>query len=294
MMMQRFKDKTALELLTLGQEYLLAHHENTHDAYLLLHDLLGDSVYTMFETPIKDAFVEAYVLGLQRIVAGEPVQYVIGKEMFFGREFRVTPDVLIPRPETEELVLSVLEYIDETYGESIKDLRIADVGTGSGAIAIALAAELKGAKIMASDISADALAIASENAKINEVEISFFEGDMLAPFYEVREKIDILVSNPPYIDVQTKAIDEKVKNNEPHIALFGANEGLYFYEEILKLSKDVLSDRGVIFFEYGYDQTSKIKRLIRQYFPESAVTFKRDMNGKDRICIIQNIKKIRK
>ena len=160
----------------------------------------------------------------KKLAAGLPVQYIIGNVDFYGITLKVNEDVLIPRFETEELVSKVIQYSSHFRNPSI-----VDIGTGSGAIAITLKKKLT-SSVTATDISKKALNVAKENALENNVSINFKEGNLLEP---LTEKYDIVVSNPPYIAYDEEIMDV-VKNNEPHLALYAPNNGIYYYEEILK------------------------------------------------------------
>ena len=212
---------------------------------------------------------------LKRLEMGEPVQYIVGDVDFYGYTFKVDKRVLIPRFETEGLVEIALKYLSD--GDSIIDL-----GTGSGCIAITLKKKLPNSSIDAVDISNDALDVAKDNAKLNNVDINFYLGDMLC----TNKKYDCIISNPPYIAYDEEVMDI-VKNNEPNNALYADNNGLYFYEEILKKSKDYLNDKYYIFFEIGYNQGESIKEIALKYL-DCNVEIKKDLQGFDRYVIITN------
>ena len=185
----------------------------------------------------------------KKLAAGLPVQYIIGNVDFYGITLKVNEDVLIPRFETEELVSKVIQYSSHFRNPSI-----VDIGTGSGAIAITLKKKLT-SSVTATDISKKALNVAKENALENNVSINFKEGNLLEP---LTEKYDIVVSNPPYIAYDEEIMDV-VKNNEPHLALYAPNNGIYYYEEILKNIKKYLNDKYLIAFEIGESQGKKIQ-----------------------------------
>ena len=173
--------------------------------------------------------LKAFLAGMEEYYQGKPIQYIKGCESFFGRDFKVNEDVLIPRYETEELVENILYRIDD-YFNDYKEIHLCDVGTGSGAIAITLALEEPRLKVIATDISKEALVVAQDNAKTLGANVEFRNGDMLQPLLDTHEKVDIFVSNPPYIP-NDQDIEAMVKDNEPHVALFGGNDGLYFYRK---------------------------------------------------------------
>lgn len=218
---------------------------------------------------------------IKRLNNGEPVQYIVGNVDFYGYILKVNKDVLIPRRETEELTEMVLKRI-----QAFNNPAIIDVATGTGAIAIALSKKLN-THIYASDISKKALSIALENINSNKADISLFEGDMLKPYIENNIKVDVIVSNPPYIK-EDEIIEDIVKNNEPHIALYAKNNGLEFYESILKDANKVLNDRFLIAFEIGMDQAEDIKKLANIYFENIKVEIQKDLSGKNRFVFVYN------
>jgi release factor glutamine methyltransferase len=193
-----------------------------------------------------------YVALINRRLAGEPIQYIFGETEFYGLPFQVTRDVLIPRPETEHLVEKVLELAGQ-----FTQPRIVDVGAGSGAIAVTLAAKLPDAQLTAIDLSAPALAIAEENAKRNGVVLRFLRGDLLSPV--AREHFEIVVSNPPYVpraDLATLSVE--VRDYEPELALFAGDDGLEVYRRLIPAAFEVLAPGGFVALEIGYDQSPAI------------------------------------
>lgn len=221
--------------------------------------------------------------GLKRLEKGEPVQYIVGNVDFYGLIFNVNPCVLIPRFETEELVSKTINYIKDYFNYPIKAV---DLGTGSGCIAVTLKHKLgNNIEMSAVDISKDALEVARENAKSNNVEIKFYHGDMLEP---LNETYDVIISNPPYIR-KDEEIMSIVKNNEPSIALYADNDGLANYEKILSTAKEYLNDRSLIAFEIGFSQGDKIREIVKKYFPNSIIKIEQDMQERDRFIFIFNI-----
>ncbi|MBR4421149.1 MAG: peptide chain release factor N(5)-glutamine methyltransferase, partial [Erysipelotrichaceae bacterium] len=166
------------------------------------------------------------------------------------------------------------------------DAVLCDVGTGSGAIAIALAKEESHLNVYASDISHEALEVAEKNASLNGCEITFLEGSMLEPYIEKGLKFDILVSNPPYIK-QHEQIERSVYDYEPHVALFGGEDGLRFYREIFENAYRIMKDDGMMFFEIGYDQKENLTALAQSHFPQAHVEVFKDINRKDRMLMIK-------
>ncbi|SEQ98321.1 release factor glutamine methyltransferase [Hyunsoonleella jejuensis] len=218
----------------------------------------------------------------------KPIQYIVGETEFFGLPFKVNTNVLIPRPETEELVSWIIEQLRIQNSE----FRILDIGTGSGCIAIALAKKLPNTSVYAMDVSEKALEVAKANAKLNEVNITFIKADILNYDYpqlvsEIKneiEKFDIIVSNPPYVRQQEKAsMQPNVLENEPHIALFVEdNNPLVFYEAISDFSKTALKKNGKLFFEINeYLGSSTMNVLHNNNFKN--IELKQDIFGKDRM-----------
>jgi release factor glutamine methyltransferase len=197
-----------------------------------------------------------FVEFIQRRMAGEPIQYIFGETEFYGLPFQVSRDVLIPRPETEHLVEHVLDLAGR-----FTEARIVDVGTGSGAIAVTLAAKLQDACLTAIDLSAPALAVAQENAKRNGVAIRFLRGDLLSPVAE--ERFEIVVSNPPYVpSVDRPTLSVEVRNYEPELALFAGDDGLEVYRRLIPDSFRVLVPGGFLVLEIGYGQQPAIAALL--------------------------------
>lgn len=226
-----------------------------------------------------------FLAGIERIMNGEPMNYVLGYSYFYGYKMITDPAVLIPRFETEELVGLVLSGVDEHFSDK-STVSVGDVGTGSGAIAVALKLEEKKLEVTASDISKEALEVAKKNAEANGADISFLEGSMLDPFVENGIRLDILVSNPPYIRAD-EDIEHSVKDFEPHVALFGGSDGLKFYRMILEKAHLVLKEKAYMYFEMGYDQAQNLTELVKQYFPDSTVTVYKDINRKDRMLKVE-------
>ena len=244
----------------------------------------GINLYLEIDNQVDKELNEKFEKGIIRLLDGEPLNYVLGYSYFYGYRFIVNPDVLIPRPETEELVGLILSQYDEYFkGEKIK---VCDIGTGSGAIAIALKKEEDNLDVYASDISAVALNVAKANASNNQCEITFLEGSMLEPYIEKGLKFDILVSNPPYIRSVEK-VEASVYDYEPHVALFGGEDGLKFYREIFENAAKILNDKALAFFEMGYDQKENLSKLAREYFDDVDIRVYKDINGKDRMLMLK-------
>ena len=224
---------------------------------------------------------EVFVKGIfQQLAAHKPAQYIIGNADFYGMQLKVDERVLIPRPETEELVELILAENPET------NLSVLDIGTGSGAIALALAKNRPDWTITASDISQDALDLARENAEIQNLNIFLKKSDC---FSEISSKYDIIVSNPPYISRRDESeVGLNVLHSEPHLALFADEDGLAIYRRIAEESKDYLNDGGKIYLEIGYKQGQSIPALFKENFPEKRVRTLKDQFGQDRMVVIDD------
>ena len=241
------------------------------------------NLYLDIDKPMDERVYKKFEPGIKRLLSNEPMNYVLGYSYFYGYRFIVNGDVLIPRMETEELVGLILSKYDEFFKD--KKIKVCDVGTGSGAIAIALKKEEDNLEVYASDISEEALEVAKLNARNNDCEITFLQGSMLDPYLEKGMKFDILVSNPPYIKT-VETIESSVYDFEPHVALFGGSDGLKFYREILENAKAIMNDKGLIFFEMGYDLKDSLTALVNSCLPDSKVEVYKDINGKDRMMMI--------
>ena len=218
---------------------------------------------------------------IERLNNGEPVQYIVGNVDFYNYNFIVNKNVLIPRFETEELVDRTIKKAKEYFDGKVD---ILDIGTGSGAIAITLSKELD-SNVIATDISKEALEVAKENAIKNNAKVEFINTSI---YNGINDKFDIVISNPPYISYNEE-IEEIVKNNEPNIALYADNNGLYFYEEILKNIKPILKEKYLICFEIGETQFESIKEFKEKYLPHSNIELVRDLQGRNRMVFITNI-----
>lgn len=230
------------------------------------------------------AYLKKYYKGnlddaIKRLQNGEPVQYIVGDVDFCGNIIKVNSNVLIPRFETEELVMKTYNYIKTKLNDNVS---IVDLGTGSGCIAISLKKLLPNASVSAVDISADALDVAKLNAK--DSDIKFYLGNMLEP---LDNKYDVIISNPPYIAYDEEIMDI-VKNNEPHMALYADNNGLHFYEEIIKNASKYLNKKSIIAFEIGETQANKICEYIKKYLPNAKVSVEKDLQNRDRFIFIFN------
>ena len=216
----------------------------------------------------------------QQLAAHKPAQYIIGYADFFGMHLTVDERVLIPRPETEELVELILAENPET------NFSVLDIGTGSGAIALALAKNRSAWSVTAADISQEALNLASENAKNQKLNIFFKKSDCFA---EISEKYDIIVSNPPYISREDESeVGLNVLHSEPHLALFADEDGLAIYRRIAEDATDYLKDGGKIYLEIGYKQGQSVPELFRKQLPEKRVRTLKDQFSQDRMVVVDD------
>lgn len=279
--------KTVRELIKEAESRLDDEHKDVNVAKVLFYHLAHKEpheLYLMMNEEVDPELEAAFLKGMDQYYQGTPIQYIKGYETFFGREFIVNEDVLIPRYETEELVENILYRIDDYFSDD-REIHLCDVGTGSGAIAITLALEEPRLKVIATDISEKALAVAKENASRLSANVEFRAGDLLEPLLKTNEKVDIFVSNPPYIP-DDQEIEAMVKDNEPHVALFGGNDGLYFYRRIFQEVKPLLKEKALLAFEMGFDQRELMEEAIHQFFGDHPFEIIKDMNGKDRMLFI--------
>lgn len=271
---QIFKDFEE-QLITQGEEA-----ESLSFVYRNLKNLsFTDFIFAIQQeiTPDEKEFVESIY---KQLAAHVPAQYIIGNTEFYGLELKVDERVLIPRPETEELVELILT-------ENAKpNQSVLDIGTGSGAIALALAKNRPDWLVTASDISPDALNLASENASLQDLKISFKKSDCFA---EIAENYDIIVSNPPYISrADESEVGLNVLHSEPHLALFAEEDGLAIYRKIAQEAKNHLREGGNIYLEIGYKQGHSVPALFRKYLPEKRVRTLKDQFGQDRMVVVDD------
>lgn len=256
-----------------------AGREASSAEWLLMHVLQVDRTGLLIRlsdelAPEQDLLFSEYLLAH---LNGVPVQHLIGYQPFYGRDVRVSPAVLIPRPETEELIEFVTGRLQ---GETFQPGEIVDIGTGSGAICLTLALEL-GQPVTTVDISPEAIAVAKENQQTLGGEVTFLEGDLLAPLAD--HSVRVLVSNPPYIE-EDELLSDVVFDHEPHLALFGGKDGLVFYRRLIEDSSRVLRDDfRLIAFEIGHNQGQEVQMMLKKRYPTVETGILKDINGKDRI-----------
>ena len=220
---------------------------------------------------------------INRYLNGEMIEYILNKTYFLSTPFYVNQNVLIPRQETEQLVLKTKELIQEMYAD--KEITIADVCTGSGIIGLSLKKYLKTATVYLTDISEDAIEVAKKNASLLDLKTNVLLGDMLIPLITSNIKYDVIICNPPYIsDIST--IDKKTWEQEPHLALL-ANPDTIFYEKVLSEYQKVINDRFLLAFEIGENMEKSLTQLVKTYCPFSEYFFEKDIYGKTRFLFIK-------
>ncbi|OIK21378.1 peptide chain release factor N(5)-glutamine methyltransferase [Bacillus amyloliquefaciens] len=277
--------KTVFEALSWASSYLTeAGREKNAAELLLLNDTGMDrsKLLANLQEPVGEDELYRFRRHVEMHKEGVPIQYIIGKEQFYGREFFVNDDVLIPRPETEEVVFHLLDKQNRVFSEGER-LNVIDIGTGSGAIAVTLALECGHFSVAASDISKEALQVAERNAQNLGADVRFLQGDLLTPFISSGKKADIIVSNPPYISEEEMAdLSDIVRFHEPLHALTDGGDGLKFYKRFMEDLPLVMKDKALVVFEIGYNQGKAVEDLFRHSFPNAEVEVVKDINGKDR------------
>ena len=263
------------ELIRQGEEA-----ESLSFVYRSLKNLsFTDFVFALQQEVTKEE--EVFVKGIfQQLTDHKPAQYIIGQTDFYGMQLKVDERVLIPRPETEELVELILAENPDM------NLSVLDIGTGSGAIALALAKNRPAWSVTAADISQNALDVASENSKNQNLQLFLKKSDC---FTEISEKYDIIVSNPPYISREDASeVGLNVLYSEPHLALFADEDGLAIYRRIAEDVKDYLKDGGKIYLEIGYKQGQSVPELFRKQLPEKRVRTLKDQFSQDRMVVVDD------
>lgn len=250
------------------------------EAEILLASVLGKDrvyLYTNYDLPVNQKEREVYREWIKRRVQGEPAAYITGNKEFMSLDFKVNPHVLIPRPDTEILVEEAMKLAARWPGE----VRICDVGTGSGAIAVSLAYYLKNARVYATDISREALKVAAYNAERHGVEIVLEEGDLLTPFLDKGEKFHLITANLPYINEEDyEMLDVSVKGYEPELALLAPGDGLDLYRRLLPQAFALLYDGGYLLMEIGFNQGEKALHMTKGWGKAEII---KDLAGRDRV-----------
>ena len=268
---------TIEDLLVYGKAYCHSDHVK-----LLLADLLKLNPLELLnhlEEVVEDEKVNLFKKEIQSLKEGKPLQYVIGNVNFYGNRFLVNENVLIPRFETEELVENTINYLN-LLGK--KDLKILDIGCGSGVIGLTLKQKYPTSEVDLVDISEKALEVAKQNAKNLALDVNFIKSDV---FENIDKKYDLIISNPPYIKDEEE-IEDIIKNNEPNIALNAGKDGLDVYRKILKDVKNYINTPCLIAFEIGMTQKEDLINLTNKYLDNVIIETKKDLSNKDRMIFI--------
>jgi len=278
------------EALKWASSFLEEHQRDNNVGEIVLQHLLKRNrtqLLTGMHDPLTNEQWEEFQTLLEQHVNGQPIQYLLGVEQFYGRTFKVNEEVLIPRPETEELVEGVLQRIEKMWSANEK-LELIDVGTGSGAIAITLALENANLHVHTIDIAQESIDVAKSNAETLGANVTFWHGDLLNPFLENGQKLNVVVSNPPYIPYQDwTELSDLVKEHEPFRALVGGEDGLDFYRRFAKDLPKVLQNKALVAFEVGVGQGEDVAGLLQTSFPAAKVEIVHDINGKDRMVFME-------
>lgn len=280
---------TVFEALKWASSFLVENGRDENVGEIYLRHIMGMSRSQLFaeqRRSVPQEKWEEFQAGIREHAGGVPIQHIIGHEEFYGRQFVVNEHVLIPRPETEELIYYGLGKMKDLFSEKDTTLQAADVGTGSGAIGVSLKLEADRwpLDMMAVDISSEALAVARKNSERLGADIRFFEGDLLQPLIGEGVKLDILLSNPPYIPLMDReTLSDVVIEHEPELALFGGEDGYDLYKRLMDELPLVMNERFLIGFEVGVGQGETVADLLRETFRDAEVEVVHDINGKDRM-----------
>ena len=280
--------KYVYEALSRASSFLSGHGREEQVARMLLQHVLNKThvqlLMDMREEISAEQFDHYWSL-IEEHSTGKPVQYIIGSEEFYGRTFKVNEHVLIPRPETEELIVATIARMKRLFTEQA-NLNLADIGTGSGAIAVTMKAEISTLQVTATDISSLALEVAQGNARELDAQITFKQGDLTAPISN--EKWDIVLSNPPYIShEEAPNLSDTVLNYEPHNALFADDEGLHLYKRLAEELPKIMNRPALIGLEIGYTQGLAVQAFFQKSFPSAQVDIVKDINGKERMIFCE-------
>lgn len=279
--------KNVMEALAWASSFLVDNGREETAARIVMQHILGTS-YSEVMLHLQDVLTIEQHMKFKELIEehanGRPVQYCVGSEEFYGRSFIVDESVLIPRPETEELVLGTINRLDKLFNR--QTLKLADIGTGSGAIAISMKLECPELSVVATDLSEKALMTAQKNAENLAATIDFRLGDLTAPL--VGERFDIILSNPPYIAFdEAKEMSSIVLEHEPHSALFADEEGLFLYRKLAEQLPAIVNKPALIGLEIGCTQGEQVAKFFKNSFPQSTISIEKDINGKPRMIFCE-------
>lgn len=279
--------KNVMEALAWASSFLVDNGREETAARIAMQHILGIS-YSGVMLHLQDVLTIEQLMKFKKLIeehaSGRPVQYCVGSEEFYGRSFIVDESVLIPRPETEELVLGTINRLDKLFNK--QTLKLADIGTGSGAIAISMKLECPELSVVATDLSKKALMTAQKNAENLAATIDFRLGDLTAPL--VGERFDIILSNPPYIAFnEAKEMSSIVLEHEPHSALFAEEEGLILYRKLAEQLPAIVNKPALIGLEIGYTQGEQVAKFFKNSFPQSIISIEKDINGRPRMIFCE-------
>lgn len=287
-------DWTVIKLLSWTESYFIDHSIDSPrlTAEMLLAHTLGlkrIDLYLQHDRPLQKNELSDFKQLIKRRRYNEPVAYITGEKGFFESDFKITKEVLIPRPDTETIVEESLKLLD-TGKDNLCPKNVLELGTGSGAIVVSLAKAFPGHRYFAGDISFGALKIAKKNAlRIAKDRVNFFSGTWFSSL-KAKPIFDLIVSNPPYIPTKDiQGLEPEIKTFEPMLALDGGNDGLNSYKEILKNAYSYLAPGGTILLEMGFDQKGGIENILTQYPRYHSVDFIRDLAGHNRVVLIKKI-----
>lgn len=252
------------------------------DVELILQKVLNVDrlfIHLNLEKEVCDDDLEKFIKLINQRLQNRPVAYIVENREFMGLDFFVREGVLIPRPDTENLVEEIIKLCKDK-----QNVEILDIGTGSGAISVSLSKYIKNSKVTSVDIEEIPLEVGKINAKNNDVEVCFLKSDLFSNI-DKNHKFDVIVSNPPYItDEEIQTLHSQVKDYEPYLALFGGSDGLYFYKEITKQSLNYLKDGGILAYEVGHNQADEVCGIMKSYNFQK-IYKKKDIQGIDRVVI---------
>ena len=281
--------KKVFEALAWASSFLKEHGRDENAGELLLRHYMSmsrASLLASLHDEVREEIWATFVESVEKHGEGLPVQYMMGYEEFYGRRFSVNQEVLIPRPETEELVYGALERIKRLFSE--EPVQLVDIGTGSGAIAVTIKLERPILQVTATDIAEESLAVARRNAEELGAEVTFLKGDLLFPFIESGQTFDVILSNPPYIPVaDEKEMSVVVTKHEPHRALFAGEDGLDLYRRFMDELPRVVKEKALVGFEIGAGQSEAVSGMLKATFPSALVEVVYDINGKDRMVFAE-------